>query len=156
MQRRQHGVHCYFASIRRQMRQVQTGEEISVVLMQKVGHLLRQPPQLHVPSKAHLVRVDCLLPPKRTPPQRMLSTPTKFMRDISPPPRTSPYVSPDSAGHAPPRCISFQHVWLQPKPVGIERIRDSLIRLFGIIRPVVILKFLVVVVDSSCISQSIQ
>jgi hypothetical protein len=72
--------------------------------------------------------------------------------NFSPPTRTSPYVGLDSTGDAPPRRIPFQHVCLKlnPKSVCIQWIRYSLFRSTSVVSPMIIQKFLVVVVDSGC------
>ena len=106
-----------------------------------------------MPSKEHNVRVDGLVPPKCAPPNCTLSSTTELMGNFSPPTRTGPYVCLDSTGHAPPRSFPFQNVCLHPKPICIQRIRYSMIRLSRLVCPMVVLKFLVVIVDPGCSAQ---
>jgi len=124
-------------------------EMLAMVFVQEVGHLLCEVAQLHVPPEAHHVSVEGLLPLECTPANAVSAATAKIVGNLAPPSCPSPNVCPDPAGHAPSRCISFQHLRLNPEPVSIQGIRYPLARLYRLIRPVVICKFLVVVVDSS-------
>ncbi len=95
--------------------------------------------------------IEGLLPLECTPANAVSAATAKIVGNLAPPSCTSPNVCPDPAGHAPSSCISFQRLRLNPEPVSIQGILYPLARLYRVIRPVVICKFLVLVVDSSCL-----
>jgi hypothetical protein len=131
-------------------------EMLAMVFVQEVGYLLCEVAQLHVPPEAHHVSVEGLLSLECTPANAVSAATAKIVGNLAPPSCPSPNVCPDPAGHTPSRCISFQRLRLNnlnPEPVSIPGIRYPLVRLYRLIRPVVICKFLVVVVDSSCLKE---
>ncbi len=81
-----------------------------LVFVQEVGHLLCKVAQLHVPPEAHHVSVDGLLPLECSPAIAVSASTAKIVGNFAPPYCTNPNFCPDSAGHAPSRCISLQQL----------------------------------------------
>ncbi len=125
---------------------------MAMVSVQEVGHLLCKVAQLYVPPEAHHVSVDGLLPLECSPANVVSASTAKIVGNFAPPSCTSPNVCPDSTGHAPSRCTTLQLLRLNPEPVSIQGIRYPLARVFRFIRLAIICKFLVLVVDSSCLT----
>jgi hypothetical protein len=77
-------------------------------------------------------------------PANAVSAPNaKIVGNFAPPSCTSPNVCPDSAGHAPSRCISLQLLRLNPETVSIQGILYDTLpvgQVFGLMRPDVFCK----------------
>ncbi len=85
--------------------------------------------QLLMPSEAHHVGGDGLLPLECSPAIVVPASTAKIVGNFAPPSCTSSNVCPDSAGHAPSRCISLQQQ--NPPTFAVEpricpHLRDTL------------------------------
>ena len=146
----EHGVDVNFAAIQRQQRKVQSGKEMAEVLVEKVGDLLgkvwQQPvlPEPHI----HAGGTDSLLPSERAPSLATLAPTSKAVSNIAPPSRSSPNVATNSACQAPARGITLKRARCRPKSVCVQGIGYPCIGSAGLVCPMVIQIFGVVVVNS--------